>query len=310
MTDTTPNPLDDQVTPEPSPDAAQPSATAASAETAGVAAEATQTVPEVTPPVATSGAEPVQQEPGTRRRAAGLAGQTAGVVGIVVSLALVVGVILGRGWLVDQVDQLAGTVDSAIGRAVTLVDTADAKATEVGDQATAAVDAAEAVIADRAASSELLQGLLAKVNGLSERYLSLRTAYAGLREDVDQLIPGFSVPQGPIDTLTAIDDRVQELDAAVMQLISAGSDRVDEAAQTIADRSRLIDQAIGGFQERLDALRGRLVGLQADVAAFADTVRTVITVGTLIIVLLLLYIAFLHLVLYRAGRGYRRPPAG
>jgi hypothetical protein len=262
--------------------------------------------------------EPQGQTASKRRRAAGLTGQTVGIIGIVVSLVLVIGVILGRGWLVGQVDEVAGAIDSTVARALTLVDATDAKVTEVGDQVTATLDAAEAVAADRAASSELLQGLLNRVNGVSERYLALRDAYAGLREGavsaldrlqlLGRLVPGFSVPQGPVDALTALDQQIQAFDAAVMPLISAGTGRADEAAQAIADRSRLADQAVGSIQAGLDTMRGRLDGMRTDVAAFADTLSNVITFGAIALVLALLYIAFLHLVLFRAGRGYRNAP--
>ena len=63
------------------------------------------------------------------RRTLGIAAQVAGIVGIVLCLLGAVGVLFGRGWAVDKVDQVAGNVDAQVARAEPLLDTA---ATKVG----------------------------------------------------------------------------------------------------------------------------------------------------------------------------------
>ena len=271
-----------------------------------------QPVPE-TPPAA--------QRASRRRRAASLTGQAVGVIGIVVSLALVAAVLLGRGWLVGQVDETTGAIDAALARTVVLVDDAGATVGDVAGRVAEVGAAADAVAVDPAATPEAVQQLLSRVNALSERYLSLQAAYQGLREDavsaldrlqlLDRLLPGLSVPEGPVDALAALDERAQSLDAGVMQLITAGAavGAANDAARAIADRSRAIEAGLGSVQDALGAVRERVEGLRTSIADFADRLSALITIGALVIMLLLLYIAFLHLVLFRAGRGFGQAPA-
>ena len=189
---------------------------------------------------------PAPARPGKGRRATGILGQVVGIVGVVVCLALIVGVLLGRGWATDTVNDVAGSLDAAIARVDPVLATAtgsiDALAGRAGEVATAA----EAIAGDPNATPQALQGVLDRLGAVSAGYLELRGTYGGAREQVvsaldrlaliDRFVPGISVPQAPIDALASLDGSIRALDGRVMALIEAGAavQAIDATASAIA----------------------------------------------------------------------------
>jgi hypothetical protein len=106
------------------------------------------------------------------------------VVGIVVSLVLIVGLVLGRGTVVDRVDQLAARVDDGLAKASPVLETASTRVSEVSARVGELVLAAEARAADPGPAAEKVQALLEKANELSDRYLALRASYAEARDRI------------------------------------------------------------------------------------------------------------------------------
>jgi hypothetical protein len=281
-----------------------------------------ESAPPVTPP--SDPVPPTTPAPAKRsrsRRTAGLVGQVVGVIGIVISLLLVVGVIVGRGWLVDQVNAVETSIDATIARAQTPIDNAQATLADLTTRIGEAADAANAVAVDPGATPAALQGVLDRIDGLSQRYLELRQTYANVRGDIvslldrlqllDRLVPGFSIPQGPVDALTTIDEKARALDEGIMQLVDAGTavGAANAAAQAIADRLTRAEQALEGIGTTLDTVEARVTALRGEIAQTAASIETAITVIAIVLVLLFLYLAFLHLVLFRVGRAQTRAPA-
>jgi methyl-accepting chemotaxis protein len=256
-----------------------------------------------------------------RRRATGTLGQVVGVAGIVVSLLLIVLVILGRGWAVEQIDAVATTVDGAIAKAMPMVDNAQGKVSDVEDRVAEVAGAAEVIAANPNATPQLLQGVLQRLNDLSATYLELRDGYSGFREQVmtalsrlqtiDRLIPGIDIPEGPVDAIATLDERIQSLDATVMEVINAAQnlDAINTAAATIAEKARAVETLLGDVSGALARVETGLTNLQADIDSTAATITTIVTAVSVLLVLLLLYIVLLHIVLFRSSRGYTRGPA-
>jgi methyl-accepting chemotaxis protein len=253
-----------------------------------------------------------------RRRATGIVGQVAGIIGIVVSLALIVGVLYVRGWGTDTVTEVAANVDAAIARTEPMLETAAAKVDEVAQRVGEVAAAAEAVSLDPNATPAALQGILDGLAAVSERYTELRTGYAAAREQVvsildrlalvDRLIPGIDIPEGPVDALASLDERARAIDAQIMELIDAGLavQGVNRAAAAIAEKARQVEAGLGTLAAGVEEVGVRLDELRADIADIASTVNTVITILCVALVLLLLYMALLHWVLFRSSRGYGR----
>jgi hypothetical protein len=255
--------------------------------------------------------------PSQRSRVLGMTGQTAGAVGIVVSLVLVVVVILGRGWAVDRVDEVALKIDDGLAKGVPLLDTASEKVSTVAGRVGVVVDALEAEAADPGPVPALLQNLVAKANDVSDKYLELRATYTDARtklagvldtlQTLDRLVPGIDLPAGPVDALTALDERIQALDGSVMSVIGALPDVGDgQAIAALAEQAAKLETALTTVTAGLDEAQAKLDNLRAEVAATADTVNTVITIAAIVLVLAFLYSALLHWVLYRSSRDMRR----
>jgi hypothetical protein len=261
-------------------------------------------------------------EPGASRgrRGIAIAGQVAGVAGIVISILLIVVVLLGRGWVVETANDLATNVNTTIARADPLLDIAGRAVTGVSERMSDLAETADEVATTVNPTPEALVPLQERLATMTDRYLALREGYASLRAEVAaaadraqtiaRLVPFVELPTGPGDTIRSVDERLRELDDRVMSVIEAGGlrGRVDQAAAAIAERARAAETALGAATAALDQVEARLVELQAKVTGVAETVDAAATVVTLILVLLLLYLAFLHWVLFRASRRYGASP--
>jgi methyl-accepting chemotaxis protein len=240
------------------------------------------------------------------------------MVGIVVCLALVVGVVLGRGWVAGAVTDVAGSIDAAVARTEPLLGTASDGIAKVATAAGEAAAAADRIATDPNATPQALQTVLERLGAVSQRYLELRSTYAGAREQVvsaldrlaivDRFVPGVSVPQGPIDALAALDERARALDAQVVGLIDAGAaiGAVNSTAAAIAEKAHAVEAGLGTISASVDDVEARLANLRSEIAHVADTVSSLLTVIALVLVVLLLYLALLHLVLFRSSRGHAR----
>lgn len=256
-----------------------------------------------------------------RERALGTAGQVLGIVGIVVCLVLVAGVVVGRGWAVGTVDDVAAAVDAQIAKTTPLLDRAQATVGEVSGRVSTVADIAAGVAADPSPGGEIAQGLRTALASVSARYQGLREGYADVRETVvslidrlqtlDRLVPGLSIPQGPIDARATFDERLNEFDAKVTDLITIdpGQGPVNQAAARIAEAATGIEARLHELQDGIGQVEERISELRADVASAAATANTAITLATILLVVLLLYLALLHWVLFRHSGEIRRKTA-
>jgi hypothetical protein len=182
----------------------------------------------------------------------------------------------------------------------------------------ALADAATTVAAMPGPGAELRAGLRSALNRVAERYLELRSSYGEVQQaaggaldrlrTLEQLIPGFELPQGPVDALARLDAGVQELDATIVGLADAVPETgpIATVATAAAARATRAQERLQGLNGVIDDARTRLDEVRAKVASTADGVNTVVTLGAVGTILVLLYFALLHWVLLRAGGRLRR----
>ncbi len=267
---------------------------------------------------------PADASHATRNRALGLGAQTAGVVGIALFLVLAVVVLLGRGMATSTVDDVSGNVDAKLAQAAPLIDNASAKVSEINGRIGALTDAANTLAAraaDAGTTPGLLSGLRDQLANLQARYQEFRTSYSGVRDTamgaldtlqtLDRLIPGFTVPQGPVDALTAVDAKIQELDAKIMEVSNTLTDGpVQQVATAVADKAAGLQSRLTNVTTVLGDAQTRLAELRADVASTADSINTWLTILSILLFVLFLYFAFLHWLLFHVGRRLRREASG
>jgi len=254
-----------------------------------------------------------------RDRALGTAGRVVGIVGIVVCLLLAVGVVIGRGWAIGTVDDVAAAIDTQIVRVDPILTQASTRVAEISGRLGTVADLAAGIAADPSPGGGVADKLRAGLASVSDRYQALRSSYADLRENVvsmvdrlkllDRLVPGFSIPQGPIDALAALDSRLQEFDAKVNDLltIEPGQGPVNQAAAAVAQTVGEIQVKVDVIQAGLTDVQQRIAALEARLSDTAGTIKTAITLGSVGTILLLLYVALLHWVLFRHSGEARRP---
>ena len=152
---------------------------------------------------------------------------------------------------------------------------------------------------------------------LSDRYHAMRASYAEAREHVvaaldrlntiDDLVPAVRVPQGPVEALAALDERIRLLDTNLMGLLSVASETGPALiAAAIVEKVGIVEAALTAVSAGLEDTGVRLQALRDRVSTGADRVHTLVTVATVALVGAFLYASLLHAVLYRAGRRMRR----
>jgi hypothetical protein len=244
--------------------------------------------------------------------------QVVGVMGLIASLLIIVVIWLARGWAVGQVDSVVDTLDTGLARAATVATTAadriDTTAQGVGEFADVASGAASAGPSLPTAVGEAIG---TRLSAVADRYRSFRSTYGDLRErvvsaidtlqSIERFVPMLSVPQEPIDALAAIDEKVQELDATVTDLVStvgSGSLTSDTAAE-LASKANDAEAALTASSTRVRSVTGTIDTLQADVANAGSTASSVLTIVALVITVLAAYIAALHVALWVLGGRLR-----
>ncbi len=248
----------------------------------------------------------------------GRAFQVAGVAGFVVCLVLVLGVWLGRAWAVTQVDGVVGSLDAGLMRAGAAATEAsgeiDKVAAGMGDVASVADQAANGSIT---VPPEVSQAIGTRLSAAADRYRSFRAAYGNLREQVvsvvdtlqsiDRFIPGISVPQGPIDALANLDERVQALDSSVTELVTlangagTGRDAAAQLASQAADTQATLTDASSLVQSVTDTTDA----LQREVNDAGSTANLLFTIIAIVFTLVILYVAALNVALWALGGRWR-----
>jgi methyl-accepting chemotaxis protein len=284
-----------------------------------VAPAAASAAPEAPAPAAAAApAAAVAATPPKRRRGLGAAGQVVGIIGFVLSLVLAFGALAGSFWLTGQIETLATTVDARIAEGQPKLETLSTKVVEIKatvDQVVALADtAAQATLP----TDGLLAGLRDRLSGLSNRYTELRTSYTDLREKVtgalsslqllERVIPGFTVPQEPLDALAALDAKVQELDAAITGVLDTKFEGTPlrDAAALVSEKVGMVSSGLETAVTFIDDTSAKLVQARADITAAVAQLNTYIMIGGVLAMLLFLYIAFLHWVLFRTSRAVGR----
>lgn len=260
-----------------------------------------------------------QAAPGKPKRAMGGAGQVVGVIGLVLSLLLAVGSVAGTMWLTGQVNAVAQAANDKIAEQAPKLDKLSETVTGIKTQVDELATAAQQVASSASPSGPIVTTLRDKLDALAARYQQLRSAYTDLRSKIatalgglqalDRLVPGISVPQGPVDALNNLDAKLQELDGTITGVLSTdfNGEKLQQAASVVAEQ-------VGKLSAGLDKVNGfiadasaKLQQVQVDIANAASQLTTVITIGGIVLALLFLYGALLHWVLFRTSRAAARP---
>lgn len=232
------------------------------------------------------------------RRKTRAAAQVLGVVGLVASAVLAVGVLLAHGWISDAIGGVFDTADRQIERGSTIVEIASDRVQErVSD-----IDDFITNLSAVTPGTNIPPALAERAAAVADRYDAVRNQFAELRARVEtgletvrqvaRLVPFIDLPTLPTDELAALDARLQQFDDSVSRLREAGvasaaRERIIEGATNLRGA---IDQvaALGDrIQTRLDEAQQRLDQANARLDGF-------LWILTIVLLLLIVYIAILN----------------
>jgi hypothetical protein len=199
-----------------------------------------------------------------------------GIVGLIGCAILAIGILVGRSWTSDRVGGLFDDVSQAVERGGTIADQATIRVQEGRAQVEEIIASSSAL--DRGA--QVTEALAAKVTAVADRYAEIRDQYIEVRAQVGaslrtleraaRFVPGLEIPAAPVEALTALDERLVEIDASLTELRTGGTvaatvGRIQDAAASLratldrlTDATARIKAATDDVQARLDRANDRI----------------------------------------------------
>jgi len=259
--------------------------------------------------------QPVSTQPRSRKP---VAAKVAGIVGIVICIVIIVIVWFSLGTVSRAVDNLGTTVNSGFDRAITATDSVAAGF----NQAAASIDQirtdAVALAANANPDTPRLDALQARLGQFADKYRDLRVRYADARENVvaatssvqriAELIPGVRVPEGAGDKLSAVDDKLKAIDAAIVATWTSVSDAQPgkAVADALAGRATPLQDALTAAATAVTGLSTNLVAVQDRADNTVDGIRTILLLAAIALSLLFLWVLALNIALWLLGRAWQR----
>ena len=255
------------------------------------------------------------------KRVLGGIGMTLAVIGIVLSVATIVGIWIGRGAVNDQLDSIGAgidgrlqRVDAGVGQIGNRLEMAQGRVNQASvNAAQLGQGSADAPVAD--ALRETTDRLADDVADMRESLASAREVISDTRELLDwvrQRFPILPIPELPGDRLQALDQRVRNLQAAVIQLRTELSTR-QGPAERLRDRvvaaMNNVATSIGEMASQVSDVNARVNDARTSVAEPLATVERGVTMAAIVASLLCLYGVLLNLCLFVVARAWFRPPA-
>jgi uncharacterized protein YoxC len=263
-----------------------------------------------------------EEEERAMKRGFGLVATVGAVVGIIVSLALVVGVWIGRGAVNERVGLIVGAIDTHVERAASTLDELTIRIDGLHSRVQQLQARAERLAQDGALDGQAVDALATAIEReLGDDLQRLRETYVALRERVEagvdsvqrarRFLPFIPLPDMPTDLLQGFDQRMQELDASLQELratLDAREGPINEIASRVAGRLGQLDERIGALSALVGSLQSRLAEIRSTLQAAEATARYWVTVVTVVLTVLFVYGGLLHLSLFAHGRAWMRTP--
>jgi hypothetical protein len=235
--------------------------------------------------------------------------QLLGFVGLALCIALMIGILLGRSFVAVAVGDVFITADTSIANGLASIDDARNRLTE-------GVGRLEELLGDLGplpATAAVPAAVAAKISTVVDAYAPARDRYVEARERAQaalnyvrsaaRVVPGVTVPTGVSDVLAAADERLTNVDAALVGLragaratagdVAASATRLRDAVTTAADTAR--------------SLRTEVEGLQTRIADIHVSVDRVIWLGAGSLLAVVGYVALLNVLIIWLAR--RKPKA-
>jgi hypothetical protein len=242
-----------------------------------------------------------------------------GVIGLVICLAIAVGVWFVRPEVVKQVDHVATVAVEALEQASGLSTDASELAVQVKERLATVASTASSVSGNpvlTAAADRLLSGTIATAvsgpwNALQESLSGIREKAVGLSTSVqalDEAIPFIQLPGVATGFVDDVDARWTEVDQTVQGLETIATEGVGtaERAQRIATAATEASEKLDAVNVALGQLHGRIETAQAQITDASDQVEGILGLSAIAITIIALWVGLLHVLLISQGRRWAR----
>ena len=122
-------------------------------------------------------------------------------------------------------------------------------------------------------------------------------------QTLDRLLPFIDLPPGPVDKLTELDARSRRSTtrswASWARISPPGA---STGGRRHRDKARNAQAKLDGVSDRLNAVATDLTALQTDLDSISGKAKTAINLGVIGAILLFVYLALLHVLLFRVSR--------
>ena len=272
------------------------------AETQPETASAPDEVP-VAPPAVEAAPTP-EVEPAPKRGRSYAGTRLFAIIGLFGCLILAIGILIGRGWVSDQVNGVFASVDDAVARGHTVVAVTTGRLEErVADLDTIITD-----ISTVAETATVPAALVERASSIADRFGQIRDGWVAIRAridaaletlaQVDRALPFVDLPTGPTEELAALDQRIAEIDTNIAGLrqgvaarvanVKAAATALRGAVDRVTDVGTRIETGLTAVEDRIDRAQG--------------TIDTVMWATTIVLLLLVGYVALLNVLVLRLTR--------
>ena len=257
------------------------------------------------------------------KRFLGIVAMVLGVIGIILSVAVIIGVWVGQGAINDQIASLTGVVDSSVQQAEVRLEELDSNLNDVAVRAREVSTQTAALGQTSDLDSRVVSGLVGVLDRtVGAAYVRARESYVALRERVttamdtlmrlDRLIPAIELPEQTGENLQAIDNQLRDWDSALVEFrtnLSTLEPEMTTVVEWISGATAKIGDAIDRASTAVQNMQGKLNDIRTSVAQGQSTIAGWVTTGAVILTLFFLYFLIGNVALFTVGRMWRAQPA-
>jgi hypothetical protein len=239
--------------------------------------------------------------------------QVLGFAGLAVCLALAIAILLGRSWVSAAVGDAFVAADTSIADGLASIDDATGRLT--GGAGT--LDELLGELGPLPATTPIPAAMSARISAVVESVAPARDRFVTAREQArvalnnvqlaGRVVPGVEVPTGVTDVLTAADDRLANIDAALTGLRSSARATAGDVAAALTTLRSAVTTAV----DTARSLRMEIDGLRVRIADVHTRVDGVLWLGTGGLLLVVGYVALLNaIIVWLARRRPKLAPVG
>jgi hypothetical protein len=235
--------------------------------------------------------------------------QLLGFAGLLVCLALAIGLLLGRSFVSVAIGNVFTTVDTTIADGLASIDDATTRLSE----GTGRLDELVGELGPLPATSPIPAAVAARVAGAVDSLGPARDRFADARnqartalrilEATGRTVPEVAVPPGVATALDAADERLTRIDSALSGMRSSAR----ATAGDVAAAATSLRDAVTSATDTARTLRGEVDGLRLRLVDVNVTIDRVLWLGTGALLAIVGYVALLNAIIVWLAR--RRPKA-